>query len=131
MSLRTRPGRWTARTVGDAQRILFCLPYAGGSANVYQEWPLEIHGAAVIPLQLPGRGNRFSEPPHHDMRALVDDLLTGVRTYLDRPFAIFGHSMGARIAYEVACALLERGWPLPERIIAAGSPPPHLGPPPA
>jgi medium-chain acyl-[acyl-carrier-protein] hydrolase len=83
---------------------LFCFPYAGGGALVFRAWaenlPLEIQ---VCPIQLPGRENRFKEPPFTQVQPLVQTLLEVFYPYyLTKPFAFFGHSMGALISFELA-----------------------------
>jgi surfactin synthase thioesterase subunit len=82
---------------------LFCFPYAGGGASVYRTWgdvlPPSIE---VCAIQLPGRERRLAEPAFRSMAPLTAALTEALEPYLDRPFALFGHSMGATIAYEVA-----------------------------
>jgi medium-chain acyl-[acyl-carrier-protein] hydrolase len=79
---------------------LFCFPFAGAGASIFRGWP-ELAGAAVrpIPVQLPGRENRWQEPPYKDLMALVATLAIVLRPALRPPFALFGHSMGAFIAF--------------------------------
>jgi medium-chain acyl-[acyl-carrier-protein] hydrolase len=79
---------------------LFCFPYAGGGAMTYRTWG-EILPATieVCPIQLPGREDRLKEPPFTELPVLVQTLIPHIRSYLDKPFAFFGHSMGALIAY--------------------------------
>jgi medium-chain acyl-[acyl-carrier-protein] hydrolase len=97
--------RWLVRTKLSAQDELrlFCFPYAGGSAAMYLRWgerlPKQI---TVCPVELPGRGKRFGEPCHRDLATLVAELAADLRPNLDRPFAFFGHSMGALISFELA-----------------------------
>jgi surfactin synthase thioesterase subunit len=86
---------------------LFCLPYAGGSAlRVYHEWPAlfpDGDGIDVRPLELPGRGSRMAESPCTSVDALVDDLVPTVLSALDSgPYALFGHSLGGLLAFELA-----------------------------
>jgi surfactin synthase thioesterase subunit len=85
---------------------LFCLPYAGGSALVYRSWQ-EAFGedVDVCPVELRGRGSRIDEPPFSSMAPLVSELLEAAGPLLDAPIALFGHSMGAQIAFELA-----KGW---------------------
>ncbi len=82
---------------------LFCFSYAGGSASAFYSWlsmfPSEIE---VCPIQLPGRENRFSEPPLTSLKELLPLLASILLPYLDREFAFFGHSMGALICFELA-----------------------------
>lgn len=88
------------------QLRLFCLPYAGGGASLYRDWsrylPADVD---VCPVQLPGREMRIAEPAFASMAPLVSALKEGISALLDRPFALFGHSMGAAIALELARAL--------------------------
>jgi surfactin synthase thioesterase subunit len=100
---------------------LICLPHAGGGASSFH--PL----AALLPrdvemltVQLPGRESRLSEPPFRRMAPLVDMLSDAVAPLLDRPYALFGHSMGALIAYELGRALDRQGLPLPRTTIVSG-----------
>ncbi|NJQ13814.1 thioesterase II family protein [Streptomyces bohaiensis] len=100
---------------------LFCLPYAGGGASAYRDWP-EVFGPEidVVPLQPPGRGERRDQPPHRDMAELVSDAAEALVPWLDgAPYALFGHSMGALVAYELACHLRERGTAAPEQLIVS------------
>jgi surfactin synthase thioesterase subunit len=68
-------------------------------------------GVQVMPVQLPGRERRLRERPYDTMVPLVRDLFTACRSMLDTPWAIFGHSMGAGIAWEIAMAGAEAGVP--------------------
>jgi medium-chain acyl-[acyl-carrier-protein] hydrolase len=88
---------------------LFCFPYAGVGASCYRAWPAllppEFELCAVQP---PGREGRLREPPFRSIPELVEAAAAGLEPYFDRPFAFFGHSMGALVAFEVA-RLLRRG----------------------
>jgi medium-chain acyl-[acyl-carrier-protein] hydrolase len=83
---------------------LVCLPYAGGAASLYRPWPTRLAPEIeVFPVELPGRGVRLAEPPALDMATLCDGLIPAIEPLLDgTPLALFGHSMGARIAFELA-----------------------------
>ncbi|PSB03955.1 putative thioesterase [Merismopedia glauca CCAP 1448/3] len=89
-------------TNSNPQIRLFCLPFAGKGASIYHNWyqdlPPEI---AVHPIQLPGRENRLNEPLLTELPALIATLTEAIYPYLDRPFAFFGHSMGALISFEL------------------------------
>ncbi|MGW7302667.1 thioesterase II family protein [Streptomyces sp. NPDC054829] len=112
-------GRWTPRE--QVSFRLFCLPYAGGAAAAYREWhALAPPHIQVCPLELPGRGSRFSEPPVSRLRPLVDGLAGAVEPYLGRPYAIFGHSMGGLLAFELTRTLRRRGRPLPAHLFVSG-----------
>jgi surfactin synthase thioesterase subunit len=112
-----------------AKLRLFCLPFVGGSANAFRRWvsafPPEIE---VWPVELPGRGMRLGEPPIADARTLVAGLLPAMKPMLDRPFALFGHSMGGRIALLLAMTLRSRGLPAPVHLFASASKAPQLQP---
>lgn len=105
---------------------LICLPFAGGSANSYREWPTYLpEQVEVVPIQLPGRENRFDEPAINSADLLASRLLEGLLSCLDRPFALFGHSMGALIAFELARQLRTKGLE-PVQVFASGCKAPHL-----
>jgi medium-chain acyl-[acyl-carrier-protein] hydrolase len=79
----------------------------------------------VVSVQLPGRENRFNEQPIESMEELVDQLVEGLASYLTRPFALFGHSMGALIAFELIRRLRPSGV-APVHLFASGCRAPHL-----
>ncbi|ANP49609.1 medium-chain acyl-[acyl-carrier-protein] hydrolase [Streptomyces griseochromogenes] len=106
---------------------LFCLPYAGGSARAYLPWARQLADAAdVTPLELPGRGERIRELPCGRMEPLLDDLLPRIARSADEPFALFGHSLGAAIAYELAHQLRDRHGVQPVRLFVSAHRAPHL-----
>lgn len=80
----------------------------------------------LAPVQLPGREQRMAESAFASMDALVPAVVDGIRTHLDRPFAIFGHSMGALVAYEVTRALRRAGLRTPVRLFVSGHRAPQL-----
>jgi surfactin synthase thioesterase subunit len=120
---------WLVRHVPrpEATVRLFCVPYAGGGASAYRPWaqalPANIEVAAI---QAPGREGRLREPPIASIAGLVEALLPHLEPALDRPFAFFGHSMGAVLATEVTRALAEKGGPLPGHLYVSARRPPHL-----
>ncbi|MBT2118872.1 alpha/beta fold hydrolase [Dyella sp. LX-66] len=105
---------------------LFCFPFAGGSAQAYRDWrdhlPRSIELCAV---QLPGREMRQREAPMANADEIVDALLPVLTPLMDRPFTLFGHSMGAIIAFELARRLQQEGKPAPECLIVSGRVAPH------
>lgn len=111
----------------EARVRLFCFPYAGGGASIYRGWQALLPEAIeVCPVQLPGRENRIKEAPYTRVEPLVEALVPALAPLMDRPFALFGHSMGALIAFELARALRRANAPLPIHLFAVALPAPHL-----
>jgi medium-chain acyl-[acyl-carrier-protein] hydrolase len=82
---------------------LFCFPYAGGGDSIFRSWQRVLADMIeVCPVQLPGRGARTTESPCTNINQLVRDAGQALVPYIDKPFALFGHSMGALIAFELA-----------------------------
>jgi medium-chain acyl-[acyl-carrier-protein] hydrolase len=114
---------WLQRkTVGTPRARLFCFPYAGGSSTVYAQWQAGLDPAIeVCAVQLPGRGVRLVEAPCWSMPDLIGALLGALRGNDDLPFAFFGHSLGALIAFELARHCQWHGLPTPAHLIVSGS----------
>ena len=85
---------------------LFCFPYSGGGASVFHTWaeqlPVDVE---VYAVQLPGRETRLAEPSFTRLTPLIEALTAALQPHLDKPFAFFGHSLGALISFELARAL--------------------------
>ena len=82
---------------------LFCFPYAGGGAFIFRSWQENLpETIEVCPVQLPGRGSRAAERPYTELDQLVRSIGHDLAPLLDKPFAFFGHSMGALIGFELA-----------------------------
>lgn len=111
-----------------AKLRMFCLPYAGGGASVYVPWanllPPSIELCAV---QLPGRERRIREPAFTSTAGLIAALVPELRPLLDRPFVLFGHSMGALLSFELARALRRQGIQ-PHALLVSGHRGPQLPP---
>jgi surfactin synthase thioesterase subunit len=94
----------------DAPARLVCFPHAGGAATYF--FPVSkamAPGVDVLAIQYPGRQDRHREPCVDDVRELADLIVPEVRPWLDRPAALFGHSLGATLAFEVALRLEDEG----------------------
>lgn len=101
---------------------LFCLPHSGASAMVYARWRRLLPAwIEVRPVELPGRGRRFDEPFATDLRSLARQLAAEIVPATAQPYALFGHSLGALLALEMAHALGEQGAPMPCALLASGT----------
>jgi medium-chain acyl-[acyl-carrier-protein] hydrolase len=100
---------------------LLCFPQAGSSAAAYREWgQLLPESIELCTVEYPGRGRRRTERPFVRLHALVAAALAGIRPTLDRPFAIFGHCMGALVGFELLRQLQRRGGPTAHALFIAG-----------
>ncbi|HJD81131.1 alpha/beta fold hydrolase [Kitasatospora aureofaciens] len=108
---------------------LFCLPWAGSGSLGYASWQLPADLAAEVwTVQLPGREDRAGQPPLRRIPDMVEALRTAATPLLDRPFAFFGHSMGALLAFELARLLRRTGGPAPAQLFLSGMRSPDLAP---
>ncbi|GHF37071.1 thioesterase [Kitasatospora xanthocidica] len=113
---------WTKGTTGLPR--VYCLPFAGGSSHFFRTWtePARRLDVEVVPVELPGHGTRLRDPLVTGMAAMVDALCEEVLREERGPYAILGHSMGAKIAYAVAEELERRpGATPPARLFVSGS----------
>lgn len=99
---------------------LFCFPYAGGGTAWLRAWADALPSVEVCAVRLPGRETRLREPPFRRLRLLVDALVPSLMPWLDMPYALAGHSLGALLAFETARALRRAGARTPERLILLG-----------
>jgi len=85
---------------------LFCLPYAGASASLYCKWQPRLPSwIEICPVELPGHGRNITEAPLTTVAEMVERLLPDVQRSVRGPYALFGHSMGAVLAFELALSL--------------------------
>jgi medium-chain acyl-[acyl-carrier-protein] hydrolase len=104
-----------------AKVYIFCFPYAGGGASIYRDWIKQTPAAVQLcPVQLPGREARMSETPFTNLESLLAAVGNAMAPYLDRPFALFGHSMGGLISYLLANYLRQQKLPLPCQLFISG-----------
>ncbi|MDG5809203.1 alpha/beta fold hydrolase [Streptomyces ossamyceticus] len=104
----------------DAPHRLLCLPYAGGSASYFFPVSRALSPRVdVLAVQYPGRQDRRHEPCVESVEALADLLVDVVKPWADRPLSLFGHSMGASVAFELALRLEDLGI-VPHMLFASG-----------
>jgi len=123
----------SCRQLGPKTRLrLFCFPYAGAGALIFRTWsdglPADVE---VCPVQLPGRGTRLMERPFTQLSPLIEALAQALVPFLDKPFAFFGHSLGALVSFELARRVRRQYGVHPLRLfVSAGRAPqiPHRGP---
>jgi surfactin synthase thioesterase subunit len=100
---------------------LFCFPFAGGSKYSYNHFiPFAAKGLNIVPLELPGRGARRRETLTANMNGAVTDIYNTIRSDLSTPYAFYGHSMGAVLAYLVVKRIISDKLPSPVYIFVSG-----------
>jgi medium-chain acyl-[acyl-carrier-protein] hydrolase len=106
---------------------LFCFPYAGGGTHIFRDWHNKLpHVIKVCPIQLTGREERISEPFYVSMPELIETMSKELEPYLHSPFAIFGHSMGAKIGFEFARAVRRKYELEPIHLFVSGASAPQM-----
>lgn len=120
--------RWLSFANGapNGRPLLFCLPFAGGGASFYRPWTQFAPKAfSMVFVQPPGREERMFERPFERMPDVVHSAADALLPFLRQPYALFGHSMGGMIAYELVQELRRRKAPLPMHLFVSGAPAPH------
>lgn len=112
----------------EATLRLFCFSYAGSGASIFRSWSTQFPSSHVemFAVQLPGRESRLKEPLVTHLVSLIQAITAAMLPYLDRPFALFGHSLGALIGFEVARQLRQLHCLDPSHLIVSGRHAPHL-----
>jgi surfactin synthase thioesterase subunit len=106
---------------------LYCFPFGGAGASVYRNWATRISEMIeIIPMQFPGREERFRDEPLEEVGALVRDLCGRMDDSRDGPLVFLGHSLGALVAFELARYLRGRDLRYPRLLFVSGCPAPHL-----
>jgi len=113
--------------LNQAKIRLICFPFAGGSASYFHNWqailPDQIE---LLAIELPGRASRIREPFIKNGKELIDQLEKLDDLYQDKPFAFFGHSMGAYIAFELARRLEKKNRVPPIHLFLSGRQAPQI-----
>jgi surfactin synthase thioesterase subunit len=104
---------------------VFCFPYSGVGASMFNRWPRWIGRFEVCPVQLPGRENRIRDAHPKTHQELAESITDQLLPLLDRPFALFGHCAGALPAFEVARRLTGGDLPRPRRLVVSAQVAPH------
>ncbi len=128
MSLRNNPWFQVLQPLDKPKARLFCVPYAGGSATAFATWQNNLpDGIEVVGIQLPGRGARMAETNLSSLENIVSELLTAITPYIDEcDYFIYGHSMGARVAYELTVGLNKQSAVLPKELFVSGARGPRI-----
>ncbi len=128
-SVPTTPNSWFAYPKPNPQASLrlFCFPYAGGRASVFRTWPEGLPTTVeVCPVQLPGRGSRLREAPFTRLSPLVQAIAQALLPHLDKPFAFFGHCVGALVSFELARQLRRQYGLSPAHFFVSGCGTPQI-----
>jgi medium-chain acyl-[acyl-carrier-protein] hydrolase len=107
---------------------LFCFPYAGGGASAFRSWAAAMPpGVALYGYQPPGRENRIAEPLAASLDEVVPPAERGVRALVldGAPFVLFGHSLGALVAFSITCRMEMTGGVVPRHLMVSGCIAPH------
>lgn len=109
---------------------LFCLPYAGGSSNIYSRWGKGLNNAIdIAPVEFAGRGRRYADCLYDSLEQAVDDVYKTVCAGMgdfSSDYAVFGHSLGGLIAYELLHKIKQEGKPRPVHAFFSGAKAPHF-----
>src|ERR687890_549510 len=129
MSTVTEQNVWLARPKANANSRLrlFCFPYAGGGALAFRGWAAALPAwVEVCPVRLPGREGRIREAALTRVSALAEASAAALLPHLGVPFSLYGHSMGAFVAFELARRLRRRHGLVPVRLFVSGCRAPHI-----
>ncbi|WP_369193281.1 thioesterase II family protein [Streptomyces djakartensis] len=123
---RTRERGWVrSMATGDPLGLrVVCFPHSGGSAIAFGGWAAAVPpGVSLMAVQYPGRGDRFGEPPVDDVTAMADCVAAELQRLPPGDHILFGHSLGALVAYETALLLRDAGEEPRALCVSAALPP--------
>jgi medium-chain acyl-[acyl-carrier-protein] hydrolase len=123
-----KPNKWIhfPRPNPGAKMRLFCFHYAGGSAQAFHGWPERLPPSVEIGvIQLPGRGRRMAEPKATRLLPLSRAVALALQQFTDKPFAFFGHSLGALLCFEAARSLRREKQREPFHLFVSATQAPH------
>lgn len=107
---------------------LFCLPFAGASKSSYKVFEKYVGDhVSIVPIEIPGRGYRFKEKLLFDIESLVEDIYSQIKDKLTSPYAFYGHSMGAILAYLLTRKIIKENQPQPYYLFCSGRGGPSIG----
>lgn len=111
-----------------ARKRIFAFPHSGAGSSFYHQWAMNFDKDDIdfLGIQLPGRESRFQEVPFSSIESLLHNLSIAIKPLLDKPYVLFGHSLGALIAYELCRKLHQEGFLLPRRLYVSGFRSPEL-----
>jgi surfactin synthase thioesterase subunit len=103
--------------------ILYCLPYAGGSKSIYYGWKKHLDPSIILePIELKGRGRRYDEGFYQDFDESVSDILLSIKNQIvNNEYAIFGHSFGSLLAYELYHKICDENMMKPKHMFFSGN----------
>lgn len=107
--------------------ILICIPYAGGSGTIYCKWKNHLYSSIELcPIELKGRGKRFKEKFYGSLKEAVKDIYIQIKDKIYDDYAIYGHSLGGLLAYELYYKINEIGSKKPKHIFFSGCKAPNV-----
>lgn len=115
---------WLVGARRPGRPVLVCLPHAGGSASTYAGWAARLPDVDVLAVELPGHGRRRDEVPVGSMDAVVNSLTSELSPLTASECVLFGHSMGALVAFALSSALSRHGKRSPRLVVVSGALPP-------
>lgn len=106
---------------------LICIPFSGGSFYSYNRFQSYLDDFInLVPLELPGRGKRYKEPLLTNIHDMVNDIFNQVKRLLDKPYAVYGHSLGAILGYLMVKNIVKENMPVPLHLFFSGRQAPSI-----